>query len=148
MAAGFVLGLNAKAYRNTGSYASPTWVEMTNIKDLSLELSTGEADVSTRGSSWELMASTLFKANVTFNMIWDPADATFAAVLAAFLARSVFEVLVLDGSRTTAGNQGLRAECNVFSATRNEPLTGALEAAVTLKPTRTTNGAPTWFTAS
>ena len=28
------LGLNAKLYRNTGSYASPTWNEIGNVKDV------------------------------------------------------------------------------------------------------------------
>ncbi len=32
------LGLDAKLYRNTGTYDTPTWVEMTNVKDLTLNL--------------------------------------------------------------------------------------------------------------
>jgi len=44
------LGLDARLYRNTGSYASPTWNFVQNVKDLTLNLEVGEADVSTRGT--------------------------------------------------------------------------------------------------
>ncbi|GAB4138374.1 MAG: hypothetical protein Tsb009_06550 [Planctomycetaceae bacterium] len=45
------LGMEAKLYRNTGTYALPTWVEMINVKDLTLNLEAGEADVTTRGNA-------------------------------------------------------------------------------------------------
>ncbi len=32
------LGMEAKLYRNTGTYAAPMWVEMINVKDLTLKL--------------------------------------------------------------------------------------------------------------
>jgi hypothetical protein len=32
------LGRNCKAYYNTGSYASPTWVEITLVRDLTTNL--------------------------------------------------------------------------------------------------------------
>ena len=45
------LGMEAKLYRNTGTYAAPTWVEMLNVKDLTLNLEASEADVTTRGNA-------------------------------------------------------------------------------------------------
>ena len=44
------LGLDAKLYRNTGTFAAPTWDIIGNVKDLTLNLETGEADVSTRAN--------------------------------------------------------------------------------------------------
>jgi len=37
------LGMEAKLYRNTGSYESPVWAEVENVKDLALNLEAGEA---------------------------------------------------------------------------------------------------------
>ena len=45
------LGMEAKLYRNTRQLRSPTWVEMKNVKDLTLNLEAGEADVTTRGNN-------------------------------------------------------------------------------------------------
>ena len=44
------LGLDARPYRNTAAYASPTWNEVKNVKDLTLSLEAGEADATTRGN--------------------------------------------------------------------------------------------------
>ncbi|MEZ6097169.1 MAG: hypothetical protein R3C03_23590 [Pirellulaceae bacterium] len=32
------LGMDAKFYRNTGTYASPVWTEVSNVKDVTLNL--------------------------------------------------------------------------------------------------------------
>ena len=44
----YVLGLNAKMYRET-STDDTTYVEMDNIRDVSLSLTKATADVTTRG---------------------------------------------------------------------------------------------------
>ena len=41
------LGLDAKLYHNTGSYGAPVWSEISNVRDLTLSLEDGEADVTT-----------------------------------------------------------------------------------------------------
>ena len=52
------LGLDAKLFHNTGSYATPTWDEITNVRDLTLNLEAGEADVTTRGNAgWRATVS-------------------------------------------------------------------------------------------
>ncbi len=53
------LGLDARLYRNTGTYASVTWNEVKNVKDLTLSLEAGEADVTTRGNGgWRATIAT------------------------------------------------------------------------------------------
>jgi hypothetical protein len=65
------LGMEAKLYRNTGSYAAPTWSEMTNVKDLTLNL---EADVTTRGNAgWRATIAALKDGSIEFEMVWDTA---------------------------------------------------------------------------
>ena len=46
------LGLDAKLFHNTGSYATPTWDEITNVRDLTLNLEAGEADVTACLRDW------------------------------------------------------------------------------------------------
>ena len=80
------LGLDAKLYRNTGTYAAPTWDIIGNVKDLTLNLETGEADVSTRANNgWRATVGTLKDASLEFEMVWDSADTDFTSIRDAFL---------------------------------------------------------------
>ena len=73
-----VLGLDAKLFRGTAGTQAAT--EVTNVKDLTLNMETGEADVTTRATrGWKATAATLKEASLEFNILYDPADADFTA---------------------------------------------------------------------
>lgn len=144
-----VLSEDAKLYYNTGSYATPTWTEITNVKDLTLNIDKGEVDLTTRGSGgFNEFGDGLIDASVEFNILWDSSDTAFTALRTAFFAKTAVECLVLDGDSTTTGNQGLRATMMVKSFTRNETLGEALMVDVTLRPVKNSDAAPAWFTVS
>ena len=143
---GVRLGLEAKLYRNTGTSGSPTWTEMTNVKDLTLNLEASEADVTTRGNAgWRATLAALKDASIEFEMVWDTADAAFTAIKDAFFGSTSVEFAVMDGDIETAGSQGLRAVMSVTNFSRSEPLEEAISVSVTAKPTYATT-APTWMT--
>lgn len=140
------LGLDAKLFRNTAVYATPTWNEITNIRDLTLNLEAGEADVTTRGNNgWRATVATLKDGSLEFEMVWDSEDSDFTAIRDAFLNKSAIELAVMDGDVATSGSQGLRASFMVTSFSRNEPLEEAITVSVTLKPTYSANP-PDWMT--
>jgi len=142
-----VLSEDAKVYRNTGSYASPTWDEITNVKDLTLGLEKGEVDVTTRASGgYNEFVDGLIDANVEFGMLWDDSDADFSAIQTAFFAKTAIEFLVLDGDSATSGNQGLRATMMIKSFSRSETLGEALMIDVSLRPVKNSDSAPDWYT--
>ncbi len=141
------LGLDAKLYRNTGSFASPTWNEVINVKDLTLNLEAGEADVTTRGNNgWRATVATLKDGSIEFEMVWDTEDLDFAAIRDTFLNRAAMEFAVMDGGIAVSGSQGLRATCMVTNFSRNESLEEAITVSVTVKPTYSVN-APVWMVA-
>ena len=138
-----VLGLNAKLYRNTGTYATPVWDEVPNVRDLSTNLEKTDADVTTRGGNgWRQRAVTLKDGTVDFGMVWDTADADFTAIKDAFFNDTQVDFWVLDGDSTTTGNQGLRAEMEIGNFTRNENLEEALTVDVSIFPGRGVSGNP------
>jgi len=140
-----VLGLDAKMYRNSAVWATPSWVEFTNVKDVTLSLETAEADVTTRASGgWRAVVATLKEGSVESNILWDTADANFEAVKDAFFDNTSVEFAVMDGDITVEGTEGLRADFSVVNFTRNEPLEDALNVDFTIKPTASTN-APVWY---
>jgi hypothetical protein len=142
------LGLDARLYRNTGTYASPVWNHVQSVKDLTLKLEVSEADVTTRGNAgWRATVAALKDASIEFEMVWDVANDDFASIRDAFLNRGAIEFAVMDGDIVTTGSQGLRATCMVTNFTRNEPLDEVVTVSVTLKPTYAVNP-PVWLVVS
>jgi hypothetical protein len=64
------LGMQAKLYHGTAGASATT--ELTNVKDVTLNLETGEADISVRASQgWRATVATLKNGSVEFSMLWD-----------------------------------------------------------------------------
>jgi predicted secreted protein len=142
------LGLDAKLYRNTGSYETPEWEEVENVRDLTLNVEGGEADVTTRkNGGWKAVVPTLKEGSIEFEMVWDTDDEDFEAIRAAYFDRTNIEFAVMDGDITVAGSQGLRATMVIIKFNREEKLDDALKASVTAKPTLAEN-APEWMEVS
>jgi hypothetical protein len=139
------LGLDCKLYRNAGSYSSPDWREVGNVRDVTLNLEKGEADVTTRANNgWRAIAGTLKDGTVEFEMVWDTSDANFTALQSAYFGNTQVEMAVMDGNINTIGSQGLRATFEVMNFSRNEALEEAVTVSVTLRVARATNP-PSWY---
>jgi hypothetical protein len=55
-----VLGMNCKAYYGTAEAELSSMTELTNVKDVTLNFQTGEADITTRANDgWKATAATL-----------------------------------------------------------------------------------------
>lgn len=140
------LGMEAKLFRNTGTAESPTWTEIANVRDVTLNLEKGEADVTTRANGgWRATRGTLKDASIEFQMVWDPGDAGFAAIQAAFFSGDPIELAVMSGPMDDDDSEGLRAVCDVMTFSRNEALEEAILVDVTVKPTYSAT-APSWIT--
>ncbi|MCI0335709.1 MAG: phage tail protein [Planctomycetes bacterium] len=130
------LGLDAKLYRNTGNPGSSLWQLVPNVRDVTLNLEAGEADVTVRGNAgWRATAGTLKDASIEFETVWDTEDYHFTAFKDAFFSGTPVELLVMDADAGTAGSQGLRALCQIINFTRSEALEEAITVSVTAKPT-------------
>lgn len=144
------IGLDCVLYRNTGSYSSPVWNLIDAVVDVTVPLSKGEAETSTRGSKWKTRRGTLKDASIDFNMRrrTDTAgQADFDALLDSFINGTPVELLVLDGPIGTSGSQGLRATCEIFKFDNGQPIEGAVTIDVSAKPTPAAND-PAWFTST
>ena len=128
MATEFALGMNAKLYYGAAGASAAT--EMGNVKDVTLTLEAGEADITTRANQgWRATAPTLRECSVEFEMVWNPSDAGFTAIKTAFLAAGTIALKVLD----QAGGQGPDGDFAITSFTRNEALEEAVTVSVTAK---------------
>ena len=134
-----VLGLDAKLFRGTAGTQAAT--EVTNVKDLTLNLESGEADVTTRATQgWKATAATLKEASLEFTILYDPADADFTAFQTAYFSNTPLALFVSDGQDTA---HGLDADFSITAFSVEQPLEEAMSVSVTAKPTASTR-APQW----
>jgi len=136
------LGMTAKLYY--GAAGATANSELINVKDVTLNLETGEADVTTRGNQgWRATVATLKSGTVEFEMIWDTGNAGFSAIKNAYFNNTPVALAILDGP----DGEGLDADFSITNFSRNEPLEEAITVSVTAKPTYSTR-APAWKTAA
>lgn len=142
------IGLSCKMYRNTGSFGTPTWVEITIVRDATLNLEAGEAEVSSRASTFKEYLQALKDAGIEFDILYDGTDVNFVALKDAFINAGggvTEDIAAMDGNIATTGNQGLRIVSIVTGFTRNEPLEEVVTISVTIKPTPNVDSDPVWF---
>ena len=127
-------------YCAAGIGGSPVWSELAIVRDVKLNTSKGEADVTTRASGgWTQTVGTLKDAGIEFEVVWDTADAGFVAVMDAYFDDTLIGLAVADGPIDEAGTQVFKADCAVLKFDRNEPLENAVTVSVTAKPTYSAN---------
>jgi hypothetical protein len=130
----YILGMNAALYYGAADGDLGTLVEATNVMDVTLNLESGEADVTTRGNSgWRALVATLRQASIEFEMKWLPADAAFAAIRDAYLNSTVIELAALDQVRETSGAEGIKGNFSIVNFTRSEPLEEGIKVSVTAR---------------
>ena len=132
-----VLGLDAKLLRGAAGQTGAT--EVKNVKDLTLNLESGVADVTTRATKgWRASVATLKEASLEFGILYDTEDADFLAFQEAYFGNIPLALFVTDG----AGG-GLDANWSITGFSIEQPLEEALTVQVTAKPTASTR-APQW----
>lgn len=133
-----VLGLDAKLFRGEAGSTAKTLVE--KIKDVTLTLESGEADVTTRATKgWRASTATLKDASLEFELQYDTEDEDYQAFAAAYFGNTPIALFVSDGNGV-----GLDADFSILSFTINQPLEEAMSVSVSAKPTATTR-APEWI---
>jgi len=138
---GHKLGMNCKFYHSatllseTSGPDAVTWNEIENVRDLTLNLETGEADITTRANNgWRATAATLKDGSIEFEMLWDTGDAAFGALKDAWANSTEIALAAMDGDIETAGSEGLAGNFTVTNFSRSEPLEEGVTVSVTVKP--------------
>jgi len=130
----FLLGMNAKAYQGAAGAALSALSVMDNVKDVSLDLSAGEADVTTRANNgWRANAATLRECTAEFEMLWKPGDLVFQAVKKAYLTSGTIRMAFLTGAVDGEDAEGPVGDFSIPKFSRNEPLEEGVSVPVTAK---------------
>lgn len=119
-----------------------SWTEIDNVRDLTQNVETGEADVTTRSvarnGGWRQTLSTLKEGSIEFEMVWDPDDADYLAFKDAWINGEEIACAAMSGDIEDDGEDGLVSNFSVTNFSRGEPLEDAIKVNVTLKPSSQT----------
>lgn len=139
------LGNDCKLYRNSATYASPTWNEITEVSDVSLPQSKGRGEFRTRASKYVKKKGGKIEAAINAKYTYDPGDDDFSVLLASFNTGTTIDCAIVDGPIATPGTQGLRADVEVMEFPIDQPLEDGVSVDMVLEPTITDNE-PAWMT--
>lgn len=133
------MGVDSVMYRNTGTYASPTWTACTSVRNLKYDKDSSKAEVGARKHGGRKVYK---KSRVDFSLDFDvlithndasngdlPADVD--AFLTAADAGSSVELLILDGPIATDGNRGHRAHILLDKTSEDQGIDGEVKLSFT-----------------
>lgn len=153
MSAGTItFGFNCKLYRDTADDPdAPTWAEITEVSDVTVDAGSVEVDASIRESGgYEITEQSMHQITINATLEWRNGNANCEALYTAFLARTAINIWVLTGVRAVATSRGFKGDFKITKFPINQDLKELTKVALVLKPCRSTranyvasaNGAP------
>ena len=114
-----------------GAAGNPATTEITNVQDVTLDLSAIEADTKTRASrTWATSKVVLLQGSVQFTMLDKEGDIALSALKTAFFSKGKVALWPKDAE----SGEGLDADYGITGFSRNEQLTEVIAYNVTAKP--------------
>lgn len=128
------LAINAKLYRNTGTYGTPVLTEVPLVADGTLNIAWDEGEADARESRVHQVVKTLLALDFTFRLKKKPLDANYEALMNLVLNDSSEDMFFLDGPHDTEGTRGVRFDAQLFSASEDQSLPNVLYEDMVAKP--------------
>lgn len=132
-----VVGNDAGAYYNSATYATPTWVEMTRLSNVSINLDKNIADVLTRATKWTLSAPGSKTLAVEGTYLHKPgnSDTVFDTLQDMFWNDTIQDMFFSDDGGTPNTNDvGVRAHFMCSSLSQEQQNDNVVEFSVSLVP--------------
>lgn len=143
MAAGdHVMSVDAIAYYNSGTNASPTWVAITQIESATVDDGSATGDVSTRESDFKSFGAGQVDLTINLNGYLHVlgADTVFTAIQGAgrhlSAAPTPIQIAIMDQAIATNGAKGWKGFCIMESMPQSGGIDDAIKYDISLKPTR------------
>lgn len=136
IAVGPVAGIDCKAYYNSGTNASPTWVEITRGQNFSVpDFGVNPVEAHSRASVWESFVAGLIKVGVSFTYLHTRgADTVRDAFTTMVTSRTSVQFAIMDGTITLVGARGVKAFFLMEKFSYSQDLEGAQVWDASLKP--------------
>lgn len=114
--------------------AAPSWAEAGNVKDLTLNQSRGEADVTVRANGgYRAFEPTLAEGEITFEMNYDDQDEFYTLLYNSWNNSSLIHLASAYDAISDSGTKYFEFIMKVTQFEESQPLEGAVSVSVTLK---------------
>jgi hypothetical protein len=137
--------IKAVVYRNSGTYASPTWVAIDFVRDANIGKPWDFGDASIRATRVKLYHPTQMDIAPSVTVRCDDANAGYLALEAPSNSGAAIELLILDGPIATEGSRGVRAFFHVSDTGQDQAIGNVLYKTFELKPAFSTDGYPKYI---
>lgn len=115
-------GIDAFLGRNTATFGSPTWVELTCTVEVTPNGGWATADIKTRASRVMFGAKVGIDVGFTFRVLCDDSDAGYVALMTAYRSlTATVDLICLDGPTTTVGSFGYRFIAQISEGAQEQP---------------------------
>ena len=104
-----VLGNTCTANYNSGTAASPTWVPIPMVGDVTVNLECGEAEIDLRISNWILNLPAKLSGTVDLALANDIGGTVFDVLRTQFFARTQKQFAFGDAAIATSGTEFFKA---------------------------------------
>lgn len=128
------LAINAKLYRNTGTYEAPTLTPVDLVRDGTLTVAWDEANADARESRVHQNLKSMLSLEFSFMLKKKPGDAGYEALMNLLLNDDTEDFFILDGPEDEEGVRGFRWDGAIFSATEDQSLGNVLYEDMVTKP--------------
>lgn len=105
------VGNDLKLYYNSGTDASPTWVELKMVGDVTVDLSCNEAPVDLRVSNWLMNLPAKLTGAINVKLAHDIGGTNFDVLQTMFFARTTKQFASADADIATSGTEYFKAFC-------------------------------------
>jgi hypothetical protein len=147
-------GINARVYRNTGSYATPVWLHVDIVSDLTYTRSPEVAEFYIRRSRVKYKVKTGLDFSISGTILAELGGTEYEVWDDAMDGDDVLDLLILNADINTVGARGIRADFQVAGADEGQGPTDVIMPSFTLnvypavnapkKATVVTPGTPTY----
>lgn len=142
-AGGAKAGIDGAVYRNTGTYGSPTWAEVTAVRNVNPAYPWDMGDASARATNVKLFRKTQADWSLSFDVRCDDLDAGYQAVYDnAFLPATLLDMMFLNGPITEEGAAGVRFHANLSISGTTQGIGDVQYDTFDAKPGYHTDGVP------
>ena len=131
MAKDYIKGSAYRLYLNTGTYGSPTWVEIKACGNIGVASNPDDVSVPERGNDMGHLQGE-DDPSITFDLFEDAGDSNVETLIAALYSGAMKEIAVARGAIATSGTKYWRLEAVLMgvdlSADRPDPSTYNVQA--------------------
>ena len=131
-----ITGFDGKAYYNSGTNASPTWVEITYARDVNTTSSAEKLDNSDRASKYKKYCAGQLDVETTITLTYGRTAATAVDALRdKYHLREAVQIAIMDGNIADTGTEGYKYYASVYSHDWDQPLSDGQTLTMTFAPT-------------